>query len=104
MYISTIHKVPMLKCHISIGHFKPLKLLGKQARFMQRLYGVTRWLYYFSLRTMKFCQKHKIFAKVGSQFCQILNRYSTNGQKILKCCPSVEISPNLVTLTRTGAK
>ena len=50
------------------------------------------------LTSRKYRQKHKIFVKVGSQFCQILNSYSRNGQKLLKCCPIGEISPNHVTL------
>ena len=31
------------------------------------------------LTSRKYRQKHKIFVKVGSQFCQILNSYSRNG-------------------------
>ena len=46
----------------------------------------------------KFAQKYKIFARVGSQFCQIQNSYSRNGQTLFKFCPSCKISPNLVTL------
>ena len=49
-------------------------------------------------------QKYKLFAKVGSQFCQILNSYTRNGQKLLKCCPSGEISPNMVTLVSSQSK
>ena len=44
-------------------------------------------------------QMYEIFAKVGSQFCQILNSYSRNGQKLFKFCRSGEILPNLVALT-----
>ena len=32
----------------------------------------------------KIAQTNKIFAKVGSQFCQILNIYSRIGQKLYK--------------------
>ena len=33
---------------------------------------------------MKVCPNVKIFAEVGSQFCQILNNYSRNGQRLFK--------------------
>ena len=50
--------------------------------------SVTRCLsYYFNIwpfRTMKIAQKYVIFAKVGSQFCQILNSYSRKGQTLFK--------------------
>ena len=50
--------------------------------------SMTKWLYYFLniwlFKTMKMCPKYKIFAKVGSQFCQILNSYSRNCQKLFK--------------------
>ena len=36
---------------------------------------------------MKFAQKFEIFAKVGSQFCQILNSYSRKGQNLIKIIP-----------------
>ena len=53
--------------------------------------SVSRWVYYFfniwPFTTRKFYQKHKIFVKVGSQFCQILNSYSRNGQKLFKILP-----------------
>ena len=39
------------------------------------------------LELWKFAQKYQIFAKVGSQFCQILNSYSRNGQKRFKISP-----------------
>ena len=39
------------------------------------------------LEHWKFAQKYKMFAKVGSQFCRILNSYSRNGQKLLKTLP-----------------
>ena len=46
--------------------------------------SVTRWLnYLFNIwpsRTMKICPIVKIFAKVGSQFGQILNNFSRNGR------------------------
>ena len=46
----------------------------------------------------KFAQKYKIFAKVGSQFCQILNSCSRNGQNFLKFWLSGKILPHLFTL------
>ena len=50
--------------------------------------SVTRWLYYSfkirQFRTIKIVENYKIFAKVGSQFCQILNSCSRNGQKLFK--------------------
>ena len=48
----------------------------------------------------KFVHKYKIFAKVGSQFCQILSNYSRNGmaKNVWKYCLSGEILPNPVTL------
>ena len=53
--------------------------------------SVTRCLsYYFNIwpfRTMKIAQKYVIFAKVGSQFCQILNSYSRKGQALFKIMP-----------------
>ena len=46
--------------------------------------SVTRWLNYlfniWPFRTMKMCPIVKTFAKVGSQFCQILNIFSIDGQ------------------------
>ena len=45
-----------------------------------------------------FANSIKYLHKVGSQFCKILNSYSRNGLKLSKCCPSGEISPNLVRL------
>ena len=36
---------------------------------------------------MKFAQKFEIFAKVRSQFCQILNSYSRKGPKLLNIMP-----------------
>ena len=55
------------------------------------MHSVTRWLsYYFNIspfRTMKFAQKYDIFAKVWSQFCQILNSYSRKGPKLLNIMP-----------------
>ena len=50
------------------------------------------------LEQWKFANKCEIFAKVGSQFCQILNSYSREGTKLFKLCLSGEILPNLVTL------
>ena len=42
------------------------------------LYSVTRWLHCFSifgrLQKLKLARKHKILAKVGSKFYQILNK------------------------------
>ena len=35
--------------------------------------------------TMKICSK--VFAQVGSQFCQKRNSYSRNGQKLIKIMP-----------------
>ena len=64
--------------------------------------SVTRWLdYFFNFRlftTMKVCHFDEMFAKVGFQFCQILNKTSKDSQKVLNFCQSGEISPNLVTL------
>ena len=39
-----------------------------------------------------------MFAKVGLQFCKILNTPSKDSQRVLKSFQSGEISPNLVTL------
>ena len=39
------------------------------------------------LEQWKYAQKYEIFAKVGSQFCQILNSYSRKGQKLIKIIP-----------------
>ena len=64
--------------------------------------SVTRLLYYFSifglLEQWQFAQNYQVFAKVGSQFCQILNNYSRNGQKLINFFISGKISTNLVTL------
>ena len=64
--------------------------------------SVTRWLEYFSifghLKECKFSQKHKIFAKVGSKFCQIVNTAFKSYPNTLKLCQSGKISPSLVTL------
>ena len=61
-------------------------------------FSVTRLLYYYfniwPFRTMKFAQKFEIFAKVGSQFCQILNSYSRKGPKL----------PNIMSKWRNFAK
>ena len=61
-------------------------LTGKQQNS-----NVTRWLYYFSifghLDHWKFAQEYKIFAKLGSQFCQVLNSYPRNVQKLFKNLP-----------------
>ena len=57
--------------------------------------SVTRWLYHFSifrhLEQREIAQKYKIFAKVGSQFFQILNSYSRNGQTLFKILPKWRI-------------
>ena len=49
-----------------------------------------------------FAQQHKKMTKVGSQFCQILNKVSRNCRTPIIFCQSGEISPNLVTLKRTN--
>ena len=51
------------------------------------------------LERWKIAQKYKIFAKVGSQFWQILNSHSRIDQTLFKICLSGEISLNLVTLS-----
>ena len=38
-------------------------------------------------RTTEICPKYKIFVKVCSQFCQMLNSYSRNGQTIFEILP-----------------
>ena len=43
--------------------------------------NVTRLVCYFSLFGLL---EKSIFAKLGSQFCQILNSYSIYGQKVIK--------------------
>ena len=50
------------------------------------------------LEQWKIAQKYKIFAKVGSKFCHIINSYSGLAKTFLKFCLSGKISPNLVTL------
>ena len=47
---------------------------------------------------IKICPKALKVAKVGSTFCQVLNRPFTNFQSRLKVCQSGEILPNLVTM------
>ena len=49
-------------------------------------------------RQNKFAKIFNEFAKVGSKFCQTLNKPSHFCQRFLKVCPSGEILPNLVTL------
>ena len=39
-----------------------------------------------------------MFAKVGLKFCQIFYNPSKISQRLLNCCQSSEVSPNLVTL------
>ena len=43
------------------------------------------------LEQWKFPHKYEIFAKGGSQFCQILNSYSRKGHSLLKLCLSGKI-------------
>ena len=61
------------------------------ARRMWSVWNIEKWpdgYIIFSklghLEQSKIAQTYKIFAKVGSQFCQILNSYSRNGQKLFK--------------------
>ena len=68
----------------------------------QALSSVTRWLDNFFIiwpfKTIKVCYFDELFAKLGWQFCQILNEPSNNCQRVLKFCQNGEISPNFVTL------
>ena len=64
------------------------------ARRMWSVWNIEKWpdgYIIFSklghLEQSKIAQTYKIFAKVGSQFCQILNSYSRNGQKLFKILP-----------------
>ena len=63
---------------------------------------MTRYLEYFSkfghFKACKFAQQYKINAKVGSQFCQIVNKAYKSCPNTLRFCQSGEISPSLVTL------
>ena len=56
---------------------------------------MTRLLFYFAIFCLselgKFAQNCKIFAKEGSQFCQILYSYSRNGQKLNNYLPNLWI-------------
>ena len=65
--------------------------------------SVTRWLLQYSLfvhlQPWKIAQWYTKFAKVGNNFCQILNKPSLNCQRHFNFCQSGEISPNVVTLT-----
>ena len=63
--------------------------------------GCIIFLIFGHLDQGNFAQEFNIFEKVCSQFCQMLNSYSRNDQKLLKFCPSGEILPNLVTLMVT---
>ena len=67
--------------------------------------SVTRWLDYFfnfgHLQQWKLTQYLKIIDRVGSKFCQMLNKPLQNWPWFLKYCQSGEILPNLVTLHKT---
>ena len=72
-----------------------IKLYGRGSSFLvTHVTSVTRIWLFGHLQQWKIAQWHKTFAKVGSKFCQILNKPS-------KFCQSGEISPNLVTLFST---
>ena len=63
--------------------------------------SVTKCIIFFKIRsfsTLKSCPNYTHFAKVGSKFCQTLNKPSTIWQRFIKFCRSGEISPILVTL------
>ena len=55
--------------------------------------SVTRCYIFFSkfdhLEQWKFAKNYKIFAKVGSQFCPILNSSSRNGPKVSETLPKL---------------
>ena len=78
--------------------------LGNHESFPCNRYSVTRWSYYLFIfghwQQWKLAHSHKRIAKVGSKFCQILNKPLQNWPRLLKYCQSCEISPNLVTLNR----
>ena len=67
--------------------------------------SVTRWLDYFfnfgHLQQWKLTQYLKIIDRVGSKFCQMLNKPLQNWPWFLKYCQSGEILPNMVTLHKT---
>ena len=69
--------------------------------------SVTRWLLQFSLfvhlQPWKIAQLYKKIAKVGNNFCQILNKLSLNCLRPFSFCQSGEISPKLVTLLPTAS-
>ena len=47
-------------------------------------------IYFFKIwpyGTMKIAQNYPIFAKIGSQCCQLINSYSRNGQKLFNFLP-----------------
>ena len=54
--------------------------------------SVTKLLFFCTIwpfRAMKICPNLKIFAKVGWQFCQLLNSYSRYGLKLNKILPKL---------------
>ena len=65
--------------------------------------SVTWWLDYFSifahLWQFKYAQCHKMFAKVGSKFYQVVNKAFKSCPNTFKFCQSGEISPSLFTLS-----
>ena len=50
------------------------------------------------LKTMVICPNQKSIAKVGSKFCHAVTKPTQDDKRILNCCQSDEISPNLVTM------
>ena len=66
------------------------------------LNSVTRWLHYLlnfcPITTMKIIPFTNQFAQAVSKFCPWLNKPSNKCQWPFKCCQSVKISTNLVTM------
>ena len=50
------------------------------------------------LKTMVICPNQKSIAKVGSKICPTVTKSTQDDKRILNCCQSDEISPNLVTM------
>ena len=54
------------------------------------------------ITALKSCPKYQKIAKVGSKFCQTLDKLSTVRQRLIKICQSGEILPILITLAAVG--
>ena len=74
----------------------------KNSPIFPQVASVARWLDYlfnvWPLQKWEVAQFNFKFAKLNSQFCQIINEPFQNGQRLLTLCYSGEISPYLVAL------